>query len=263
MGGGWNHRKSMDLRITTRLATAAMLFALLQGAAAAQDATRPLAVVELFTSQGCSSCPPADAFLAELADRGDVVALSYHVDYWDYLGWRDTLGSPANTERQRAYGRSFGSRSVYTPQAVINGREHMSGAKGEDISATMESLARASKGMNVDVSASYSGESIMIDLGEATGYPRKAHVVVAYFEPARQVDIARGENAGRQAVYRNSVTSLQTVGMWHGETTKLEVPHDEIASRGAGGCAILLQKVGKDGTPGPIIGATLLPIPAS
>jgi len=246
-----------------RLATAALFIVLSHGAATAQEVKRPLAVVELFTSQGCSSCPPADAYLAELADRGDVVALSYHVDYWDYLGWRDTLGAAANTERQRAYGRTFGSGSVYTPQAVINGRQHMSGAKRQDIASTMQGLADDGKGMNVDVSAEYSGESILIRLGDGTGYPRKAHVVIAYFEPVSKVEIARGENTGRTITYRNAVKSLQTVGMWHGKATRLEVPHDEIAAKGAGGCAILLQKVGKDGLPGPVIGATLVPIPAS
>jgi len=253
----------MDLRTVTRLATATLFLACSFGTALAQDARRPLAVVELFTSQGCSSCPPADAFLGELADRGDVVALSYHVDYWDYLGWRDTLGARANTERQRAYGRSFGVGSVYTPQAVVNGRQHMSGAKRDEVAGAMESLASGGNGMNVQVSASYSGESIMIELGEGSGYPRKAHVVIAYFEPASRVAITRGENSGRTVVYRNAVKSLQTVGMWHGKATRLEVPRDDIASRGAGGCAILLQKVGKDGLPGPIIGATLVPIPAS
>ena len=252
----------MALGTIIRLA-AALFIVLPHGAAAAAEVKRPLAVVELFTSQGCNSCPPADEYLAELAGRGDIVALSYHIDYWDYLGWRDTLGSPANTERQRAYGRSFGDRSVYTPQAIINGRQHMSGAKRHDIAATMKSLADAGNGMTVDVSASYSGESILIDLGQGSGYPRKAHVVIAYFEPASRIEIARGENRGRIITYRNSVMSLQTVGMWHGKTTRLEVPLDEIAARGAGGCAILLQKVGKDGLPGPIIGATLVPIPAS
>jgi hypothetical protein len=246
-----------------RLAAAAFLIALSLGAAAAQEVKRPLAVVELFTSQGCSSCPPADEYLAELADRGDVVALAYHVDYWDYLGWRDTLGSPAHTERQRAYGRSFGTRSVYTPQAVVNGRQHMSGARRNDVAHTMRNLAGNGQGMTVDVSASYSGDSILIDLGEGTGYPRKAHVVIAYFDPVSTVEIARGENTGRTITYRNSVKSLQTVGMWHGKATHLEVPHDEIAAKGASGCAILVQKVGKDGLPGPILGATLVPIPAS
>ena len=99
----------------------------------AGDVKKPSGVVELFTSQGCSSCPPADAVLAELAEAGDVVALGYHVDYWDYLGWKDTLGSPENTARQYEYGKSFGDRSVYTPQAVINGRTHVNGAKREAV----------------------------------------------------------------------------------------------------------------------------------
>jgi hypothetical protein len=140
------------MRIIIKLATAALLVMLSIGVAAAQQVKRPLAVIELFTSQGCSSCPPADEYLAELADRGDVVALAYHVDYWDHLGWRDTLGSPANTERQRAYGGSFGSHSVYTPQAVINGRQHMSGAKRGDIEATMRDLAGSGEGIQPDSS---------------------------------------------------------------------------------------------------------------
>src|SRR5262245_27148421 len=106
----------------TRLAAFALFaasLAMITGTGSAES-RKPLGVLELFTSQGCNSCPPADALLAEMAAKGDVVALAYHVDYWDYLGWRDTLARPENTQRQRDYGRAFGIRSVYTPQAVIN-----------------------------------------------------------------------------------------------------------------------------------------------
>ena len=97
----------------------------------------PLGVVELFTSQGCNSCPPADAVLAKLAKRGDVVALGYHIDYWDYLGWRDTLASPAFTARQNAYRKTLGTTDVYTPQAVLNGRMDINGADGKRIIADL------------------------------------------------------------------------------------------------------------------------------
>lgn len=240
-----------------KLAAAAALTMLAAGTSVAGDVKRPLAVVELFTSQGCSSCPPADRVLAEFADRGDIVALSYHVDYWDYLGWRDTLASSANTERQYAYGHTFGDRSVYTPQAVINGRQHMSGSQRQGILNAIGHMQGADEGLTIDVSAVYSGESIVIRLGDGAD-KQKAHVVLAYFEPETTVAIARGENTGRTVTYRNSVTSVQTVGMWHGNSERLEIPVAEMELRGVGGCAILLQKVDKNGLPGAIIGAALV-----
>ena len=100
-------------------------------------------MVELFTSQGCSSCPPADALFAELAAKEDLVALAYHVDYWDYLGWQDTLSRKENTERQYDYMRAFGSRSVYTPQAVINGRVHVNGASRGEVDGALARMARS------------------------------------------------------------------------------------------------------------------------
>src|SRR5690554_4976429 len=128
---------------------------------------RPKAVVELFTSQGCSSCPPADAFLAELAGRDDVVGLAYHVDYWDYLGWNDTLANADNSARQKQYNDAFASRSVYTPQAVINGREHVNGAKKAEVSGAMSRLDGQGEGMAIDVAVTYDNDSIIIETGES------------------------------------------------------------------------------------------------
>ncbi|TIO36397.1 MAG: DUF1223 domain-containing protein, partial [Mesorhizobium sp.] len=125
----------MALRGPLRLTAVALVLTALSRVASAAElekvatgkpqTEKPLGVVELFTSQGCSSCPPADEFFAELAAKENVVALAYHVNYWDYLGWQDTLSNKENTERQYDYMRAFGSRSVYTPQAVINGRSHV------------------------------------------------------------------------------------------------------------------------------------------
>jgi hypothetical protein len=106
-------------------------------------------VVELFTSQGCSSCPPADAELAKMADKGDVLALSYHVDYWNYLGWADTLASKASTERQYGYARTLKRKNVYTPQAVINGRDHANGADPAAVNALINKLSAIDEGLNV------------------------------------------------------------------------------------------------------------------
>ena len=135
----------------------------------AGDILKPKGVVELFTSQGCNSCPPADAVLTELAERGDVVALGYHVDYWDYLGWKDTLATPENTERQKQYGKAFGKRSVYTPQAVINGRTHVNGAKREAVDTALTEMENEGEGLSVDINVTRTGESVIIDAAAAPG----------------------------------------------------------------------------------------------
>jgi len=230
--------------------------------AAAQSVDgKPRAVVELFTSQGCSSCPPADAYFADLARRGDVVALAYHVDYWDYLGWGDTLADPENTARQRDYARALGQRSVYTPQVVVNGREHMNGANRGKIEGAVADMDAAGKGLVIDVSIRQTPESIIIDTGAGTHRKGKANVVLVFFEPATQVEIARGENAGKSISYWNAVSAIQAAGMWHGREMRLEIPSSELKKKGAGGCAVLLQAMGKDGAPGPIIGAAILDHP--
>lgn len=241
----------------TRLAAATVLTALFLGTAMAEEVTKPAGVVELFTSQGCSSCPPADAIFAEMAKKGEIVALAYHVDYWDYLGWRDTLGSTDNTARQNDYAKSFGARAVYTPQAVINGRTHVRGSSRPAIVGTLAKLAKAGKGLSVDIKVKRAGDTIVIDAGEGRS-DAKGQVVLVYFDPARPVAIERGVNSGRTVTYWNAVTGIQTAGMWHGAAARYEFPASEIAEKGTGGCAVLLQSTSKDGLPGPILGAALV-----
>jgi hypothetical protein len=238
------------------LRTVAALLAFGFSHAFAADVERPLGVVELFTSQGCSSCPPADALLAELARSGEIVALGYHVDYWDYLGWKDSLGRPENTQRQNDYGKSFGIRSVYTPQAVINGRRHVNGAKREAVMSALASLRDTGGGLSVEIDITRSGESIMIDAAGSPDGRGSAHLVLVYFDPTRPILIERGENKGQTISYANPVTGVQTVGMWHGKPVRFEFPQSEVAKKG--GCAVLLQSVSTDGLPGPILGAALI-----
>lgn len=256
----------------TRLAAAALALSALAVAGARADgqlsngeaSDRPLGVVELFTSQGCNSCPPADEFFAELAAKPDLVALSYHVDYWDYLGWQDTLSRKENTERQFDYMRAFNSRSVYTPQAVINGRTHVNGANRGAVDGTLDQMAKAGQGMQVGIRVSRSDDGIMIDAGDAaggTGPAPNAHVVVVYFDAPQTVAIDRGENDGRRLTYWNAVSDIQTAGMWHGKAQRYELPISEITKK-KGGCAVLLQSVGKDGLPGPILGAAVIHKPS-
>lgn len=212
-------------------------------------------VVELFTSQGCSSCPPADAELARLAEEGDVLALSYHVDYWNYRGWADTLSSPASTERQYGYARTLRRKNVYTPQAVINGQDHVNGADGTAIGAILNKLSAIGAGLNVDVSADMDTEGLNISVGSGKG---KADIVAIYFDEVTTVKIKRGENAGRTVTYRHSVRDTQTVGMWNGRAVNLKLPPTIFSAHPGRGCAILLQVVGKDGSPGRILGATII-----
>lgn len=239
----------MHVRALARTFAVASMIAF---ASAAHAGGKP--VIELFTSQGCSSCPAADALLGKLATGGNVIPLTLAVDYWDYLGWRDTLGRPENTARQKDYAKSFGSRSVYTPQAVVNGRADVNGADLAAIDGKLDSLADAGEGLSVPISVRHDGDSLVVETGE--GRPdARAHVLVVYYAPAKPVVIDEGENGGRTITYWNAVSDVDTAGMWHGAATRYELPASEMARKGAGGCAILLQSVGKDGLPGPILGA--------
>ncbi|MFC6490272.1 DUF1223 domain-containing protein [Nitratireductor sp. GCM10026969] len=210
-------------------------------------------VVELFTSQGCSSCPPADALLAELAERDDIVALAYHVDYWDYLGWKDALATAENTARQRSYGERL-DNSVYTPQMIINGYRNVVGSRRKEVHAAIKQGREDGEAMQVDVRLSSSDGSFFVDIGDAPAASTGAHIVVVYFRPREVVTIGGGENKGRSIDYRNIVTSFQTVGMWHGKAMRLELPKSEMMKKG-GHCAVLLQVHDAQGRPGPILGA--------
>ncbi len=246
----------MESRRYFRLAALVLAVAGFAGMAKADPNDRPRGVIELFTSQGCNSCPPADELFAEFAAKNDMVALAYHVTYWDYLGWQDQLGSKDNTDRQYGYMRAFGSRSVYTPQAVINGRTHVSGAKREDVTAALDNLNQTGQGMSVDLKVTQNSDTFTIDVGEAAGPGGPAHVIVVHFQPPMAVDLQRGENKGRRVTYWNAVTDFHTAGMWHGKAQRFELPKSEVEKKG--GCAVLLQAVGKDGLPGPILGAAIV-----
>ena len=243
-----------------RLVVATLALAALfgPGARAQEGTARPKAVVELFTSQGCTSCPPADEMLSEMAAAGEVVALAYHVDYWDYLGWSDTLASPENTARQQEYSKVFGKRSVYTPQAVINGRVPLNGAKRAKVEGAIERMSGGEHGMSVDVSIAYQDEVMVVETGKAVHPVGDAQIVIVYYAPISTVDIEQGRNGGRRFVYSNSVLGFHSAGMWDGRETRIELPMSEFTKKGAGGCAVLLQQMAPGGLPGAILGAASL-----
>lgn len=173
-------------------------------------------VVELFTSQGCSSCPPADQILGQLADREDVIALAYHVDYWDYLGWKDAFADPAHTVRQRAYARAAGERTIYTPQMVVGGQTHAVGSRAMQVNqAVMKEVRRD---LPVAVELVRDGDSVVVRARTTTALPAMV-VQLVTFEPKTVVKIKRGENRGRTLTYHNVVLSHSVLGEWNGQGT--------------------------------------------
>lgn len=214
-----------------------------------QPAAEPRAVVELFTSQGCSTCPPADAYLSDLAQREDVLALSYHVDYWDYLGWKDTLGSSEHSARQRAYAARRGDRRVYTPQMIVNGEGHIVGGDRDAVEAAIETSELP---VAIDFRKDDELLTVKIGKGRGTGTIWLAHVV-----QKADVKVERGENRGRTMHYVNAVTEMRPVGVWEGEPVSLKLPARVMPGGGSRTCAIILQESVGD-HPGRILGATLL-----
>jgi hypothetical protein len=253
------HGFEADMRIASGLFVAAAI-ALGMASASAKEISgpKPIGVVELFTSQGCSSCPPADAVLSQLAKQPDIVALGFHVDYWDYLGWKDTFGGRAFTSRQYSYASSFGSRTVYTPQAIVNGRADFNGGDGASIKAALRTMSRKGMGMTANVSVRQENNSVFVDVNGAKP-GAETHVVVVSYAKAEPVKIRRGENTGRSITYVNPVTRIDTIGMWHGGKQRFELPEAEMMKYASGGCAVLLQSVTAAGKPSAIIGAALIP----
>ncbi|WP_339107567.1 DUF1223 domain-containing protein [Thioclava sp. GXIMD4216] len=173
-------------------------------------------VVELFTSQGCAACPPADKLLEGLAERDDVIALALHVDYWDYLGWRDPFGQPAFTSRQKGYARAVKERMIYTPQMIVNGQQRLLGADRVAIKSALDTATASTA--PVDIAISQEGDQYRISLSANPPLGHDAMVQVVRYLPHASVDILRGENAGLSMDYTNIVTQWHIVADWDGQT---------------------------------------------
>ncbi len=173
-------------------------------------------VVELFTSQGCAACPPADALLGELAARDDVIALALHVDYWDYIGWADTFASRAFSERQHNYAHANGSTVVYTPQMVIGGRDHVVGNRTMEVVDTIAAHRAEPDAVQVEAQAAGGGWQVRATWIAATSDMPQMVVQIVTYMPEQPVEITRGENAGLTTVYHNIVQTWQAVDEWSG-----------------------------------------------
>jgi hypothetical protein len=212
-------------------------------------------VVELFTSQSCSSCPPADEVLGTLIKRDGIIGLAFHVDYWDYLDWKDTFSSKESTARQYGYATSFHSTQVYTPQLIVNGRTSVRAGSPDNVFAAIDDMAKSGEGLPVTVTANLGQDRLSVTAGKGTG---SANLVLVIFDANETVSIKRGENSGKTIEYHNAVTDIQTIGMWKGEELVVELPRGEYLKEKGYGCAILLQRMTDQGTPGEIIGATIV-----
>ena len=233
-----------------RLAALACVAGLLGAAAFSPTAAAegPV-VVELFTSEGCSSCPPADAYLGELAKRPDIVALSYHVDYWDYIGWKDPYALPAATARQRHYTAALGNRFLYTPEMVIDGGHDVTGSDRDAAGKLIGEHEKSQGKLAVAVSEPRDDKyTVRIP---ASSLPAAATVWMALFDREHDTPVADGENAGRTLKEFNIVRELKALGRYDGKA--MEIPL-AVALTGKNGCAILVQA---DAAPGDGQGAIL------
>lgn len=215
----------------------------------------PRAVIELFTSQGCSSCPPADEVLGELAKDPSVVALSMPIDYWDYLGWKDTLADSRFSARQKAYSRMRGDREVYTPQVVVNGSTHVIGSDLAGIENAIE-RTRTEGVMSVPVKMTQSGKQMMVSVTAPADGPSTMHgeVWIGSISTSVPILIARGENSGREITYHNVVRNLLKVGDWNGNSGSWTIPLENISRDGVDAAVAYVQNGNRE-KPGLMLGA--------
>lgn len=210
--------------------------------AAALDATARATVVELYTSEGCSSCPPAEAQIGKLAQQGGIIALAFHVNYWDSLGWHDRFGLPEAVARQRQYAQTLHLPSVYTPQLVIDGQRDVVGG-GAGIGAVPD------RKPGVPLELAVQDRNLVVALG-AQSPSGPCDVLLLSYLPSAVSKVTRGENAGRELHEFNIVRSVRRLGAWQGEGETFTVPLTTLAAD-AGGVVVLVQQRDQ----GPIVGA--------
>ncbi len=218
--------------------------------AATEEGVAAPAVVELFTSQGCNSCPPADRMVGELAQRADVIALSLHVNYWDYIGWPDPYASAKHTERQQAYVRRLEGRYVYTPQIVVDGREQVSGTRAEEVADAIVRARRRGKPIVPRFESGAQAGSVDIVI-PAARIDEPATVWLAFYDRKQVTRVPRGENAGKVLENYNVVREFRQLATYTGERLRISLDMDDERAEGRSGCAILVQR----DVNGPILGA--------
>jgi len=219
--------------------------------------SQPLAVVELFTSQGCSSCPPADKIIGDLARDPQVIALSMPIDYWDYLGWKDTLADSRFSARQKSYSNMRGDRDVYTPQVIVNGTRQVIGSDRGKIDSAIDDTRRSDAVMSVPVSLTISGKQVNVAVAASKGlHAAHGEVWICAVSKAVPITIGRGENRGQALTYYNVVRNWLKVGDWNGTATNWTVPLENISRDGVDAAVVYVQDGTRD-NPGAMLGATM------
>jgi len=201
----------------------------------------PRAVIELFTSQGCSSCPAADKLMAEYAHDPSVIALSLPVDYWDYLGWKDTLALSGHSNRQRAYAKTRGDRQVYTPQAVIDGAVHALGSDKPAIERAIRQTREQSSPLLLPVTIEQAGDKLTVKVPASRDEKGQAEVWLCPVTKSVPVSIGRGENSGHTVTYTNVVRRWIKLGDWTGKAETFDVPVKDIQSGGSDSAVVIVQ----------------------
>ncbi len=242
----------------------------LEPSGAAPTQTRPTHVIELFTSQGCPACPPADRLLAELARRPDTIALSFAVDTWDYIGWKDTLASRSSTARQRAYATARGDRHVFTPQVIVDGVAAEVGADREAILRDTAVLPGRDGAMSVPLSIARAGATLTVTVGAAptegtastngtgsangmttNGSAKPVGIYALRVKRSATVAIGRGRNSGQDITYTNVVRAMTRIGDWDGHEARFSMP--DLAGEDEG--FVVLLQTDPPGRPGVILAA--------
>jgi hypothetical protein len=201
----------------------------------------PRAVIELFTSQGCSSCPPADNLLAQFVSDPTLIPISLPIDYWDYLGWKDTLADPRNSARQRAYSHVRGDREVYTPQVVVNGSVHALGSDKDAIEAAIASSRKNGTTLSLPVTMKLADGRVLVSVPDGGGGHALAEVWICGLLKAATVAIGRGENRGKTITYHNVARHWVKVGTWTGKSETWNVPLRDFDDEGIDEAAVLVQ----------------------
>ena len=250
------HRRRIVLR---QISSAPLVAGFLIATFVIARAAEPRALLELFTSQGCSSCPPADKLLGELSSDPSVIALSLPIDYWDYLGWKDTLASPAHSALQRAYARVRGDRQVYTPQIVVNGAMHALGSDQAAIEHTIALTDQKTGVMSVPVSLAIADNTVDVKVEAVENAHDAGEVWLCPVEKAVAVAVGRGENRGHTITYHNVVRGWLKLGEWTGGAASWSVPLAQLKADGADAAAVMVQEGTRD-KPGIILGAAYAPL---
>jgi hypothetical protein len=238
-----------------RVALWLAMAAIIPGPLSAGEGAKPRAVLELFTSQGCSACPPADKLIGEFANDPSLVVMSLPIDYWDYLGWKDTLAQPRHSARQRAYAIRRGDREVYTPQVVVNGLVHVLGSDKDAIERTIWRLGEKAAAPAFALRVSIVDDRLTIAV-PAGRKDHPAEIWLCVISKRVPVEISRGENRGRMVTYHNVVRRWIHLGSWSGPASSWTLSASELAGDDADQVAVIVQN-GSDDRPGLIIGAAL------